>query len=92
MHRNLTPPTHSDVVERPLALEPREGAPHGLALLVQRLPFWGPVPLTGTLKQPLVLFVEVDNRRGCVLPLHQVVEGSRRVPRVGQSLRGVASS
>ena len=40
MNRNFAPAPHGDVVQRPLALEPGEGALHGLPLLVDCLPHW----------------------------------------------------
>ena len=84
MRRNLAPPPDGDVVERPLALEPRERALHGLALLVDGLPLRRAIEAVAPRAAALVLRIQVDHGGGRVLPDDDVVEGSRRIPGIGQ--------
>ena len=75
MNSNFTHPTYPNVLERPLALEPREGTFNGLPLLVEGLPF-GRCHVSRVLGfQSLVPLVDVNDGARVVLSLDMLKQG-----------------
>ena len=74
VHGDLASAPHRDVVERPLALEPRERTVNGLPWGVPHLPLRRAVPALLALQHPFVSLVDVNHRAGVVLAPRQVAE------------------
>lgn len=92
MHRNLHPPAHRDVVERPLPLEAGERPLHRRALPIEGFPRHGVLPDARAQHKSLMGAVYVNDRLCPVLALDQDEQLSAGVSGVGHDIPGVKLS
>ena len=89
MDSNLHTPTHRDVIEGALPLEPGEGTLNSLTLRVQCLPRCGVLPYPEAFYQLSVRTVDHDDGFRMVLTTNQLEEFLARISRICQDMAGI---